>query len=361
MKRRLGFVIGLAALFMLMLATTVMAQGEPPAPYAGLKNPFPWTDSSAQAAGLSAYKQSCLGCHGISGDNLAAFDFSKADFAQGLKARPDFYFWVLSEGRMDKGMPAFKSLSEQQRWQVLTYLGSLAAAAPSGTAPSAPPVAEGLKGILRLTAPEQTASGQAVTLKATFDDEQGKPVANIPVKFYLNVELFTTGLVEIGQAVTDEQGVAILEYTPRQAGAMAAVARYGASEARATVSVSQGVETTYETEAGIHFPTLGGSPIIYPKSVLDLGPGDAAPLPAFRLPGGIFSWLFILVGTVFMIWFTYFRVMYQIFRIPIVGEIRDVNTRLMPTIGMAIVITIGVVLILKLLISPWSHLHIPLT
>ena len=358
MKLRLGVVIGLAALFMLVLTTAVMAQGEPPAPYAGMKNPFPWEDTSAQAAGQSLYKQSCLGCHGIKGDGLAAYDFSKEDFSQSLQARPDYYFWVLSEGRLSNGMPGFKSLSEQQRWQLLTYLDSLTSAPAGGEAPSAP--AESAKGILRLTAPEQAVSGESVTLKATFEDSQGKPVANAEMKFYLEVELFTRALMEIGEAVTDEQGVAVLEYTPRRNGNLAAAVRYGGNEARANVNVTGGAEFSYEAEAGIHFPQLGEG-IIYPKSVLTLRPGDAAPLPAFRLPGGILSWVLILVATVFMIWFTYFRVMYQIFRIPIVSEIRDINTRLMPSIGMAIVITIGVVLILKLLISPYTHLHIPLS
>ena len=359
MKMRIGFGIGLAALFMLLLATSVMAQGEAPPPYAGMKNPFPWDDSSAQAAGLSAYRQSCLGCHGVSGDNLAQADFSKADFTQALQAKPDFYLFVLSEGQ--GGMPAFKSsLSEQQRWQVLTYLGSLSAAAAS--TPTAPPIAEGVKGILRLAAPEKAAASQPVTFKATFEDGQGKPVANIPVKFFLSVNLFTTGLAEIGHAVTDSQGVAVLEYTPRQKGQLAVVAQYGTNEARAAVDVNQGVEFVYESEAGLLFPAVGGvSGIIFPKSGLDLGETSNAPVSAFRLPGGIFSWVFILVAIVAMIWATYFRVVYQIFRIPIVNETHGINTRLIPMLGLALVASVGVGLVLKLLISPYTHLHIPLS
>ena len=361
MKGKLGLGIGLAAFVMLLLATAVLAQGEPPAPYAGMKNPFPWTDSAALESGKASYKQQCLGCHGISGDNLAAFDFSKADFAQGLEAEPDYYFWIISEGRMDKGMPAFKSsLSEQQHWQLLTYLRSLSSAASS--TPSTPTEVVGVKGFLRLTVPEQAPSGQPVTLKATFEDEQGKPVAKVPVKFFLSVDLFITGLAEIGQAVTDAQGVAVLEYTPHQDGQLAVVVQYGTNEARATVDVTEGVETVYESEAGLHFPAVGGiNGIIYPKSVLDLGETSNAPLSAFRLPGGILSWVFIMVGIVAMIWSTYFRVVYQIFRIPIASEIQGINTRLIPTIGMAVVFMIGVVLILKLLISPYTHLHIPLS
>lgn len=361
MKLKFGIATGIAAVFMLLLATSAMAQGEPPAPYAGLKNPFPWGDSAAQSAGLSSYKQLCLGCHGIKGDNLPSPNFSKADFSKDLAAKPDYYLWVLSEGKMAGGMPAFKSaLSEQQRWQVLTYLGSLSTASSAATSPAAQTPAVTVKGTLRLTAPEQAEAGKAVALTASFVDEQGKPVANLPVKFSLNVQLFTTGLMEIDQAATNEQGVAVFQYTPRQDGDLAAVVSYGASEARATVRVVNGVETTYQAEAGIQFPQLGGG-IVYPTSVLDLGETSNAPMPGFRLPGGIFSWLLILVGTVFMIWSTYFRVMYQVFRIPVASEIRDINTRLIPIFGMIMLATIGVVLILKLLIAPYTHLHIPLS
>lgn len=357
MKQKWLLALALAALLMVVLGTAVIAQGEePPPPYAGLKNPFPWNDSSAQSAGGNTYKQSCLGCHGVKGNNLSAFDFSKPDYAQRLEARPDFYFWITSEGRLAKGMPGFKSsLSEEQRWQLLTYIKSLGSAAPSGSTPAAPVE---VKGRLQLTAPQQAEPGHAVALKANLQDEQAKPIANATVIFFLDVNFFATGLMEIGEAVTDGQGVAVLEYTPKQGGELAAVARYGASEARANVSIPES-ESAYEPEAGLHFPALSKD-IIYPKSLLPLREMGQAPLPVLRLPGGIFSWLFILVATVFMIWFTYFRAIYQVFRIPIVSEIRDINTRLVPMLGMAFVITIGVILILKLFISPYSHLHLPL-
>lgn len=358
MKLKLGFGVGLATIFMLLLATTVVAQGEPPAPYAGMENPFPWADTSAQAAGQSSYKQLCLGCHGVDGGNLAQSDFTKTELSQDMQTNPDFYFWVLSEGK--GGMPAFKStLSEQQRWQLLTYISSLSAVVPS--APSAPSEVVGVKGSLRFEVPEQAAAGQPVTLKATFQDEQGEPVAKVPVKFFLIEELFISGLAGIGQALTDVEGVAVLEYTPHQNGQMAVVAQYGTNEAKANVNVAGGTVTTYQSQAGLQFGAVGGKGIIYPKSVLDLGETSNAPFPGFRWPGGIFSWLFILVATVFMIWFTYFRVIYQIFSIPIVSEIRDINTRLIPILGLAFVTTVGVVLILKLLISPYTHLHIPLS
>ena len=352
--------LGLTALLVSVLATSVAAQEEPPSPYAGLKNPFPWGDSSAQAAGQSIYKQSCLGCHGAKGDGQAAFNFSKPDYGNGLEARPDFYFWVTSEGRLNKGMPPFKSsLSEEKRWQVLSYIRSLGKdSLVSG--PSAQPAAENLKGTLSLVTPENAETGQTVVLKGLLKDDNGNPIADANVKFFLREDFFTTGLMEIGEATTDAQGVASLEYIHRRDGKTEIVARYGSSEASTITNIAQGTEPGYETEAGLQFPVVGGHEIIFPRSVLTLRDMDKAPLPAFRLPGGILSWILILVAIVFMIYFTYLRVMYQIFRIPVVSEIRDINTRLMPTLGMAFLATIGLMLILKLLISPYSHLHIPL-
>ncbi len=128
MKFRLLLVAGVVTLLLVVLAVAVTAQEEPPSPYAGLKNPFPWSDASVQEMGKELYQQSCLGCHGANGANLPGSDLSAADYPQRLEERPDFYFWILSEGQLDNGMPPYKSsLSEEQRWQVLTYLWSLSA------------------------------------------------------------------------------------------------------------------------------------------------------------------------------------------------------------------------------------------
>jgi mono/diheme cytochrome c family protein len=350
--------IALGALLALVLGTTALAQEEPPAPYAGMKNPFAWDDGSAVAAGQTVYKQSCLGCHGVTGDSLARFNFSKPEFSDGLRARPDYYMWVLSEGRLSQGMPGYKSLSEDQRWQVLTYIDSLGTGAAAGGADA--PAAEALAGFLRLSAPEHGQAGEPVSLRATLEDAQGKPVAGAEVSFLVEAQLFTSGLIDIGSATTNDSGVASLQYTPRSSGLLAAVARYGANEGRGSVTVSGESSGSHGTEVGIHLPQLGKG-IIYPASVLTLRPGDQAPLPAFRLPGGFLSWMLILVAIVFMIWFTYFRVWYQVFRIPVVGDRAEVNTKLLPTLAMAAVTFIGVGLILKLLISPYTHLHIPMS
>jgi mono/diheme cytochrome c family protein len=124
MKSKYIIAIAAAIILSIAVASLVMAQSGPPAPYAGLKNPFDWNDAQAVAAGKNIYEQKCSGCHGATGKGLPDFDFSSPDFSQKLETQPDFYFWVVSEGRLDKGMPPYKSsLSEQERWQTLpTYI-----------------------------------------------------------------------------------------------------------------------------------------------------------------------------------------------------------------------------------------------
>ncbi|MDP2729469.1 MAG: c-type cytochrome [Dehalococcoidales bacterium] len=126
MKFKLLLFVAFAVSVLWILTTAVLAQEELPPSYAGLKNPFPWTDGTAQEAGKELYQVTCLPCHGASGGNIAGANFASANYTGRLEESPDRSFWLLSEGSQDKGMPAYKfSLSEEQRWQVLTYLWSL--------------------------------------------------------------------------------------------------------------------------------------------------------------------------------------------------------------------------------------------
>ena len=368
MKTKLFPVIILTAIltvlfFLIMWAmdSTVLAQGEPPAPYAGLKNPFPWDDTSVQQAGKQVFQTSCMGCHGANGRNLATADFGAADFPQKLEQRPDLYFWILSAGRLDKGMFPFKSsLSEQQRWQVLTYLWSLGkpAATPKETPlPTQPP--EKTAARLVLKAPAQARSGQPLTLVASLKDGQGKPIENATVEFFIKVDFFASGLMKIAEMTTNSQGVATFKYSLRQTGDTQVVARYGTIETTATVSLTESIESFYQSEAGIRLPNvenrdvyIGPQPTYEPRQPTD------APKGAFRLPGGTPSWLLLIVATVMLIWVTYFRAIYQVLRIPIVKDITDTDTRLVPRVALAIVVTLGLLLVLVLMHGPYSHLHL---
>lgn len=228
--------------------------------------------------------------------------------------------------------------------------------------PTTTPPPDKEEGTLLLVLPEQAESGQPLTLTATLLNEKGEPIESALVTFSIEIDFFTSYLMEIGQAVTNEQGVAVLEYTSRQAGDIQVIARYEgdgiqAAEAAATIILTEADEPFYQAEVGLHSFSFGEEVFIGPESALDPVGGNA-PTSAFRLPGGILSWLLLLVATVLLIWFTYFRVLYQVFRIPIVSEIKDTNLRLVPMIGMTIIVAVGLFLALMLLTGPYSHFHV---
>ncbi len=56
---------------------------------------------------------------------------------------------------------------------------------------------------------------------------------------------------------------------------------------------------------------------------------------------------------------TYFRVMYQVLRIPIVREIRDTEARFIPLAVLAIAVALGILLVLMLITGPYSRFHVP--
>ena len=359
MKTRFLLVFAFIFSFLWVMGSAVLAQEEVPPPYAGLKNPFPWDDASVQEAGKVIYRNSCLGCHGIDGSNIAATDFSTEDYRNTLESNPDRGFWILSDGAHDKGMPPYKSsLSEEQRWQTLTFIWSLGAAKVE-VSPSLPPSpVEG--GTLHLTVQGQVQDGQSLTIKAQLRNEDDEGViAGAAVKFFIQVDFFASGLMEIGEVLTDDNGVATLEYIPRIAGDTEVIARYGTSEVISPLTVTETEEPFYEAEAGIRLPAPGNPVFLGPESALDLGEMGEAPTSALYLPGGILSWLLIVVATVMAIWITYFRVAYQVFRIPIAGEVSEINLKLVPIAILIFVTIMGVILVLMLLTGPYSNFHLP--
>ncbi len=112
------------------------AHVDPPSEYAQLTNPFAG-DAVAIAAGQTIFNINCASCHGPQGqgDGLAAAALNPkpANLAdrQMLDSLSDGYlFWRVSEGGalapFNSAMPAWKAaLSEEQRWQVISYIRSL--------------------------------------------------------------------------------------------------------------------------------------------------------------------------------------------------------------------------------------------
>ncbi len=106
-------------------ATTVTEGDETPDEYAGLENPFEPSDE-VMTAGQEVFNNNCAACHGEDGDasplpSAANFHDPKYDDADTYDEA--FFFWRVSEGKLQNGMPAWKtSLSEEERWQVVTYV-----------------------------------------------------------------------------------------------------------------------------------------------------------------------------------------------------------------------------------------------
>jgi mono/diheme cytochrome c family protein len=94
--------------------------------------------ASALAAGRAIYMDKCTQCHGQTGkgDGPDAASYypsptSLVDAKHMSSVTDGEIFYQISEGR--KPMPAFKrKLSEEQRWQLVLYVRSLAPPVPSG-------------------------------------------------------------------------------------------------------------------------------------------------------------------------------------------------------------------------------------
>ena len=90
-------------------------------------NPFDWGDSEAIQAGQDLFKDQCAACHGEDGSGGLPNtpDFTSAEMHAELESDSAELFCILSEGT--GVMPGFqRTLSEEQRWQLLTFLHALA-------------------------------------------------------------------------------------------------------------------------------------------------------------------------------------------------------------------------------------------
>ena len=99
--------------------------------YAGRKkNPIPTSDASI-AAGKKAYLGNCLACHGAkgTGDGPAAaqLDRKPGDLSsKKVQSGDGELYWKVTQGR--KPMPSYsKLLKDDQRWNVINYVRTLAA------------------------------------------------------------------------------------------------------------------------------------------------------------------------------------------------------------------------------------------
>jgi glucose/arabinose dehydrogenase len=99
-----------------------------------VRNPYT-TQAGAVQAGKALYVEHCAGCHGTSAQGNG--NVPPLASAQVKKASPGALFWFISKGDIDGGMPAWNSLPEQQRWNLVSFVQSLDVASNMETAPTA--------------------------------------------------------------------------------------------------------------------------------------------------------------------------------------------------------------------------------
>ncbi len=108
--------------------------GEVPEEYSSLTNPLTG-DVQAASGGQSVYNKYCSACHGDqgAGDGVASAGLNPAP--KNIAALEDnledgYLYWRISDGGLvepfNSAMPAWRNvLSEEERWQVITYLRQL--------------------------------------------------------------------------------------------------------------------------------------------------------------------------------------------------------------------------------------------
>jgi len=104
-----------------------------------LHNPYA-NKPDAAGEGKTLYGSYCAGCHGVAAQGNGNVPPLASTTVK--NAPPGQLFWFITHGSVPNGMPAWDSLSEEQRWKIVTYLDSLdagkAAAAPVAVASMTP-------------------------------------------------------------------------------------------------------------------------------------------------------------------------------------------------------------------------------
>ena len=126
LKTQDSIAIVLCSLLLICTAANLFAQDahfhNAPSSSSQAKNPYAG-QHRAVAAGAKLYTMNCGSCHGNNGigsGNVPALRKGPAQTA------PDGeVFWFITTGSVNNGMPSWAQLSEQERWQIVTYVKSL--------------------------------------------------------------------------------------------------------------------------------------------------------------------------------------------------------------------------------------------
>jgi mono/diheme cytochrome c family protein len=93
-------------------------------PYAG--------QPAAIAGGAKLFADHCAKCHGPDALGRGKRPSLRSERVQ-LQATEGDIFWLLKNGNLRRGMPAWSAIPEPSRWQIIAYVKSLGVA--SGAAP----------------------------------------------------------------------------------------------------------------------------------------------------------------------------------------------------------------------------------
>jgi len=91
------------------------------------------SDPDAVAAGGKLFAQHCAECHGDMAEGGKKAPSLRADEVQ--HATPGALFWLLTNGVVRRGMPVWSKLPEPQRWQLVSFIKSLAPVSRSKSSP----------------------------------------------------------------------------------------------------------------------------------------------------------------------------------------------------------------------------------
>ena len=92
----------------------------------GRPNPFA-NDPEAAAAGAKVYAEHCAPCHGHNAEGKVQGKHYRPSLHSNRvkETSPGELFWIVTNGSLRNGMPAWSRFPEPMRWQLVTYLKSL--------------------------------------------------------------------------------------------------------------------------------------------------------------------------------------------------------------------------------------------
>jgi len=115
---------------LVLLMTVSCLAGDPsgswepkvPPSFRALDNPLS-SDPNATRAGAKLFQHHCSACHGQNAQGIEKARALRSPVVS--DASPGSLFWLLRNGILRRGMPAWSHLPAEQRWQIIAWLKSI--------------------------------------------------------------------------------------------------------------------------------------------------------------------------------------------------------------------------------------------